>query len=263
MPAAGGADTAGATVAATPPCGHPVPQRIGRAGRSWLPQWKVVTISPSAFMGFSLAFDARIMTASSQETVCIVDDDAQVRRLLAEVLSSIGLIAEQYASGEDFMRRWQPGKAACVLLDIRMPRITGPEIHDWLRERDPRLPVIFLTGHADVTTAVRAMRLGAFDFIEKPFNVQQLIERVNQAVRQGAETAAASGGNDGWQRSLTPREREVLGGIVDGKSSKLIAAELGISERTVESHRASIMAKAGASNAAQLAAMASGQRPRD
>ncbi len=203
------------------------------------------------------------MTASSQQTVCIVDDDAQVRRLLAEVLASIGLIAEQYASGEDFMRRWRAGKAACVLLDIRMPRITGPEIHDWLRERDPRLPVIFLTGHADVTTAVRAMRLGAFDFIEKPFNTQQLIERVNQALRQSAGTAAAASGNDGWQRSLTPREREVLGGIVDGKRSKLIAAELRISERTVESHRASIMAKAGASNAAQLAAMASGQRPPD
>ncbi len=203
------------------------------------------------------------MTVAKMQTVCIVDDDAQVRRFLAEALASIGLIAEQYASGEDFMRRWQAGKAACVLLDIRMPRITGPEIHDWLRERDPRLPVIFLTGHADVATAVRAMRLGAFDFIEKPFNMQQLIERVNLAVRQSAETAAASAGNDGWQGSLTRREREVLAGIVDGKRSKLIASELGISERTVESHRASIMAKAGASNAAQLAAMASGQRQPD
>lgn len=203
------------------------------------------------------------MTVSGKQTVCIVDDDAQVRRFLAEVLSSIGLVAEQYASGEDFMRRWQPGKAACVLLDIRMPRITGPEIHDWLREREPRLPVIFLTGHADVTTAVRAMRLGAFDFIEKPFNVQQPIERVNQAVRLAVETSAATAGNQGWQRTLTPREQQVLGGIVDGKRSKLIAAELGISERTVESHRASLMAKAGASNAAQLVAMASGQRTRD
>jgi FixJ family two-component response regulator len=203
------------------------------------------------------------MTVSGKQSVCIVDDDAQVRRFLAEVLSSIGLVAEQYASGEDFMRRWQPGKAACVLLDIRMPRITGPEIHDWLREREPRLPVIFLTGHADVTTAVRAMRLGAFDFIEKPFNVQQLIERVNQAVRLAAETSAATPGNHGWQRTLTPREQQVLGGIVDGKRSKLIAAELGISERTVESHRASLMAKAGASNAAQLVAMASGHGMRD
>ena len=224
-----------------------------------MPQRKAARINSTLVPGFSRAFHPRIMTASSKQTVCIVDDDAQVRRFLAEVLSSIGLIAEQYASGEDFMRRWQPGKAACVLLDIRMPRITGPEIHDWLRERESCLPVIFLTGHADVTTAVRAMRLGAFDFIEKPFNVQHLIERVNQAIRLTAKKSAAGSGNDGWQRSLTPREREVLGGIVDGKRSKLIAAELGISERTVESHRASIMAKAGASNAAQLAAMATGQ----
>ncbi|HRL78358.1 MAG TPA: response regulator [Candidatus Accumulibacter phosphatis] len=200
------------------------------------------------------------MTASSKHTVCIVDDDAQVRRFLGEVLSSIGLIAEAYASGEDFMRRWQPGKAACVLLDIRMPRITGPELHDWLREREPRLPVIFLTGHADVPTAVRAMRHGAFDLIEKPFNVQQLIERVNQAVRLATEAAAETSGNGDWQQSLTPREREVLGGIVDGKRSKVIAAELGISQRTVESHRANIMAKAGASNAAQLTALAIGRQ---
>jgi two-component system response regulator FixJ len=101
-----------------------------------------------------------------------------------EVLASIGLDRpKQYSSGEDFMRRWRAGKTGCVLLDIRMPRITGPEIHDWLRQRNPEVPVIFLSGYADVPTAVRAMRQGAFDFLEKPFNVQQLIERVNAAVR--------------------------------------------------------------------------------
>ncbi|HAY29398.1 MAG TPA: DNA-binding response regulator, partial [Candidatus Accumulibacter sp.] len=109
-------------------------------------------------------------------------------------------------------------------------------------------------------TAVRAMRHGAFDLIEKPFNVQQLIERVNQAVRLATEAAAETSGNGDWQQSLTPREREVLGGIVDGKRSKVIAAELGISQRTVESHRANIMAKAGASNAAQLTALAIGRQ---
>ncbi|MCM8613526.1 response regulator [Accumulibacter sp.] len=222
---------------------------------------KVVRIGQEAFLGFSHALLPRLMTASGKQTVCIVDDDAQIRRFLSEVLTSIGLVAEEYASGEDFMRRWQPARAACVLLDIRMPRITGPEIHDWLREREPHLPVIFLTGHADVTTAVRAMRLGAFDVIEKPFNVQQLIERVNQALRRVAEAAAATAGNGGWQQALTTREKEVLAGIIDGKRSKVIAAELGISERTVESHRASIMAKAGAGTAAQLVAMAIGKRP--
>ena len=234
---------------------------MATVGRQWIEQRKVARINEKAFVGSSHAIFFRIVTASGRQTVCIVDDDAQIRRFLSEVLGSIGLIAEEYASGEDFMRRWQPAKAACVLLDIRMPRITGPEIHDWLREREPNLPVIFLTGHADVTTAVRAMRLGAFDVIEKPFNVQQLIERVNQAVRRVAEAAAATADNAGWQHALTTREKEVLAGVIDGKRSKVIAAELGISERTVESHRASIMAKAGASTAAQLVAMAIGKRP--
>lgn len=197
-------------------------------------------------------------------TVCVVDDDVQVRRFLVEVLTSIGLTIREYSSGEDFMRRWRPGETGCILLDIRMPRITGPEIHDWLRERSPHVPVIFLSGYADVPTAVRAMRLGAFDVIEKPFNVQHLIERVNTALRlaqerRAAETASAHD----WQHSLTPREQDILSAIVGGKRNKVIAAELGISERTVESHRASIMAKAKAQNAAELVAMVVGKTPGD
>ncbi|MDS4016097.1 MAG: response regulator [Candidatus Accumulibacter sp.] len=195
-------------------------------------------------------------------TVCIVDDDVQVRRYLVDVLASIGLATLEFSSGEDFMRRWRPGETGCVLLDIRMPRITGPEIHDWLRQRSPQVPVIFLSGYADVPTAVRAMRLGAFDVIEKPFNVQHLIERVNTALhlaeeRRAAETNSASS----WRQSLTPREQDILSAIISGKRNKLIAAELGISERTVESHRASIMAKAKAHSAAELVAMAVGQAP--
>ena len=192
--------------------------------------------------------------------ICIVDDDAQVRRFLLEVLASIGLVAEEYSSGEDFMRRWRPGHTDCVLLDIRMPRITGPEVHEWLRQRNPEIPVILLSGYADVPTAVRAMRLGAFDFIEKPFNVQYLIERVNAALRlanerRAAATAAAPVAGDDWQKSLTPREQEILTAIVTGKRNKVIAADLGISERTVETHRAHIMAKSGASNVIELVGM--------
>ncbi len=197
-------------------------------------------------------------------TVCIVDDDVQIRRFLVEVLASIGLLTQEYSSGEDFMRRWRPGETGCVLLDIRMPRITGPEIHDWLRERSPHVPVIFLSGYADVPTAVRAMRLGAFDVIEKPFNVQHLIERVNTALRLAEERRAADATSaNNWRQALTPREQDILSAIIGGRSNKLIAAELGISERTVESHRASIMAKAGARNAAELVAMAIGKAPGD
>jgi two-component system response regulator FixJ len=104
------------------------------------------------------------------------------------------------------MRRWRPGHTDCVLLDIRMPRITGPEVHDWLRQRNPEVPVIFLSGYADVPTAVRAMRLGAFDFLEKPFNVQHLIERVNAALRlsderRAAPAAAPAASGDDWRKS--------------------------------------------------------------
>lgn len=197
------------------------------------------------------------MPASVRSTVCVIDDDPQVRRFLAEVLASIGVRAEEYASGEEFMRRWRPQQTGCVLLDIRMPRISGPEIHDWLRQRNPEIPVIFISGYADVPTAVRAMRLGAFDVIEKPFNAQHLIERINEALRLfAAQQAAAS---DSQLRDLlTPREREVLDGIIAGKRNKLIAADLGISERTVETHRASILTKTNAASTAELIAMAVG-----
>ncbi len=182
------------------------------------------------------------MIAPTTRTVCIVDDDAQVRRLLVEMLDSVGLAAIEFSSGEDFMRHWRVGLAECILLDVRMPRITGPEVHDWLRQQTPDVPVIFLTGYADVPTAVRSMRLGAFDFIEKPFNVQHLIERVNDALRQAESRALKAvspqlvpAGN--WRHTLTPREEDILQGILSGKRNKVIAADLGISERTVETQR--------------------------
>jgi len=190
-------------------------------------------------------------------SVCIVDDDAQVRRFLLEVFTNVGLKVQEFASGDHFIAARRPAGPTCVLLDIRMPHVTGPEIHDWLRECHPHIPVIFLTGHADVPTAVRAMRLGAFDFLEKPFNVQHLIERTHDALRDHTRRllpnppqAAA------WLACLTPREREVLSGIVAGKRSKAIAAQLGISERTVETHRASITQKTGVQSVAELVALA-------
>ena len=203
------------------------------------------------------------MALPTNQSVCIVDDDVQVRRFLVEVLASIGLAAEEYPSGEDFMRRWRAGNTGCVLLDIRMPRVTGPEVHDWLRQRNPEVPVIFLSGYADVPTAVRAMRLGAFDFLEKPFNVQQLLERVNAALQLADERRTAAAGlasGDDWRQALTPREQEILGAIVDGKRNKVIAADLGISERTVETHRAHIMAKAGAGSVIELVGMVIGRK---
>jgi FixJ family two-component response regulator len=122
------------------------------------------------------------MTQAPAKIVSIVDDDAQVRRFLAEALGSFDIPSEEYASGEDFLQRWKPEGVGCILLDVRMPRVTGPEVHEWLLKQPFKIPVIFLSGFADVPTAVRAMRLGAYDFLEKPFKVQKLIDLVRRAM---------------------------------------------------------------------------------
>ncbi len=193
-------------------------------------------------------------------SVCIVDDDDHVRAFLLEVFTSLGLKGHEFASGDLLVRHWQPDGPTCVLLDVRMPTVSGPEVHEWLRRVHADIPVIFLTGFADVPTAVRAMRLGAFDFLEKPFNVQHLIERTRDALRACSQYRAPHRPRDGGAvaciASLTPRECTVLGGIVAGKRTKTIAAELGISERTVETHRASIMHKTGKHSIAELVALA-------
>jgi len=191
-------------------------------------------------------------------SVCIVDDDDHVRAFLLEVFASLGLKVHEFASGEQLVRQWKPDGPTCVLLDVRMPKVTGPEVHEWLRIAHADIPVIFLTGFADVPTAVRAMRLGAFDFLEKPFNVQHLIERTREALRACSQRRAPRESDEAavWLASLTPRERNVLDGIVAGKRTKTIAAELGISERTIETHRASIMHKTRKHSIAELVALA-------
>lgn len=195
--------------------------------------------------------------AALPQTVWIVDDDPQVRRLIVETLSGIGLRAEEYPSGSEFIQKANLQGSGCVLLDVRMPHMTGPEVHDWLATHHPDIPVIFLSGYADVTTAVRAMRRGAIDFLEKPFNLQVLIERVNEALCRPrpptsdviSKTASSV---PAWRSKLTPRENDVLEAILAGKRIKAAARDLGISDRTVETHRANILAKAGVRSVAEL-----------
>lgn len=187
-------------------------------------------------------------------SVCIIDDDEQIRRFLIEVFLSVGLTVAAFASGEAFIREWTPKGPSCVLLDLRMPRMDGVEVYDVLRTRHPEVPVIFLTGHANVPTAVGAMRLGAFDFLEKPFNIQHLIERTQEALRRSALRTAERGHEMNWMNLLTPREREVLDYLVAGLRTKAIAQALGISDRTVETHRANIMQKSGTHSVAELVA---------
>ncbi len=188
-------------------------------------------------------------------TVFIVDDDDEVRESLEDLVDSVGLSARTFANAPAFLADYSPEHVGCLLLDIRMPGMSGLELQQALRSKGSSLPVIFITGHGDIPMAVEAMRRGAVDFIEKPYRDQELLDRVNAAVEAGqrrqnerAEIEAIA------QRSatLTPREREVMDLIVLGQANKVIAIDLGLSQRTVEVHRARVMEKMEVRSLAQL-----------
>jgi two-component system, LuxR family, response regulator DctR len=189
----------------------------------------------------------------------IVDDEDVIRDALAWLAQSRGLAARDYASGEEFLATMSSEadpRGDCVLLDVRMPGMNGIAVFDQLVARGllPRLPVIFLTGHGDVPMAVDSLKRGAFDFFEKPFNDNDLMDRVEQALaasRAAAESAAVRA----RLATLSTREREVLDLILAGKMNKVVADELGISMRTVEVHRAHIFDKMQVKTAVELAGL--------
>ena len=185
--------------------------------------------------------------------VYIVDDDNAVRNALALLFRTAQLDAQAFPSAQAFLEGADLARRCCVLLDIRMPGMTGTTLHDELLRRNARVPVIFITGHGDIPMAVDAMRKGAFDFIEKPFDDEQLLSQVRAALEsceegepQKGEAAAA------LDDVLSSRQREVLQRVLDGKPSRQIAEELAISVKTVEFHRARIMQKLGVKTAAEL-----------
>jgi FixJ family two-component response regulator len=197
------------------------------------------------------------MTTLTQ-TVFVVDDDVAVRQSLSLLIRSMGLSVESFESAQAFLSSCDPERSGCLVLDIRMPGMSGLEMQEELHRRSIDLPVIFITGHGDVAMAVRAMKLGAVDFIEKPFNDQQLLDRINQAleVDRAARAARAERATLASRiELLSPREREVMDRIVAGQANKVIAIELGLSERTVEIHRAKVMTKTGARSLAELVTM--------
>lgn len=191
-------------------------------------------------------------------TVYVVDDDAAVRDALALLLKGIGAEVQTYDSGESFLASFRPEPCngpACLLADVRMPGMSGLRLQEWLVERKVRLPVIIMTGHADVPLALRAMKGGATDFVEKPFDPVALGDLVRDTLsaeaallRERQEQAVIAA----RFALLSEREREVLDRIVEGKTSKAIGAELGISPRTAEAHRARIMAKLRARSLAEV-----------
>jgi len=193
-----------------------------------------------------------------EPTVFVVDDDEGVRSALALLLKSMGQPAATYASAADFLADYDPDRPGCALLDVRMPGMSGLELQDELNRRGVVLPVIFITGHGDVPMAVEAMQRGAFDFLQKPFRDDDLAERIRRALARDRELRVAIGEKSQIQARLarlTPRERQVLELVAAGKPNKVMAAELGVSQRTVEIHRAHVMKKMGASSLAQLVRM--------
>ena len=196
-------------------------------------------------------------------TVFVVDDDAAVRDALALLLRSVGLRAETYGSAADFLAAHDPGRPGCLLLDIRMPGMGGLDLQRELIAHGSIVPVISITGHGDVTMAVRALQDGAVDFVQKPFRDQDLLDRVQNAIELDAKSRAdLARRTEILERmgTLTARESEVMERVVEGSPNKAIAYDLGISERTVEVHRARVMEKMQASSLPHLVRMVLGSR---
>ncbi|HEY7753950.1 MAG TPA: response regulator transcription factor [Steroidobacteraceae bacterium] len=191
-------------------------------------------------------------------TVYVVDDDEGVRSALALLLKSMDQPAVTFGSAGEFLEKYDPDRPGCALLDVRMPGMSGLELQEELNLRGVVLPVIFITGHGDVPMAVEAMQRGAFDFLQKPFRDDDLAERIRRALARDRKLRSQIG-EKGQIRArldrLTPRERQVLKLVTEGKPNKVMAAELGVSQRTVEIHRAHVMRKMGASSLAQLVRM--------
>ena len=201
---------------------------------------------------------------SDNRSVFIVDDDPAVRDSLALLVRSIDLEVETFASGSDFLEFHKPGTSGCLVLDVRMPGISGIELQEKLAALGSTLPIIFITGHGDVPMAVRAVQAGAIDFIEKPFNDQDLLDKIHEALNlEQAKRRAASAQRKVEDRiaSLTPREKQVMDLVVEGTANKVIAHRLDLSQRTVEIHRANVMRKMKVDSLAQLvrAVLASGE----
>lgn len=190
--------------------------------------------------------------------VFIVDDDEAVRSSLRLLLKYVGLVPAAMGSAREFLQKYEPTQPGCLVLDVRMPEMSGLELQEQLNLLGAVIPVIFITGHGDVPMAVEAMQAGAFDFLQKPFRDQDLIDRIQRALEKDRANRTVLDERAAIRQrleSLTPREREVLDMVASGKPNKVMASDLGVSQRTVEIHRSRVMEKMGATSLAQLVRM--------
>lgn len=190
-------------------------------------------------------------------TVHLVDDDEGVREALTVLLTEAGFAVRTYKSGTEFLEKFDPASRGCIVSDIRMPGLDGLELQQRLRARKVKQPIIFITGHGDIQMAVQAIRGGASDFIEKPFDDAVLINAIRRELNAAPADEAPASDSEARRKlaQLTPREREVLDCMVAGKANKITAFELGLSIRTVETHRAHIMQKMSAGSLSELVRM--------
>nr|MBS0020234.1 response regulator transcription factor [Gammaproteobacteria bacterium] len=191
-------------------------------------------------------------------TVFMVDDDAGFRRSLAVLVQSAGFAVRDYASAKEFLDAYQPRWPACLLLDLRMPHVGGLELQALLTAKKMDIPIIFVSAHGSISAAVRALRAGAMDFVEKPFNDQELLDRIHLAMRESQRRREEALEKSLWMgryQQLTPREREVMKILLTGRTNKQIGTVLGISYRTVEFYRAQVIRKMGATSLADLGQM--------
>jgi two-component system, LuxR family, response regulator FixJ len=194
----------------------------------------------------------------STPTVFIVDDDEAVRSALRLLMKSAGYATVAFESAQEFLARYSAQQPGCLVLDVRMPGMSGMELQQELNRRGAIIPVIFISGHGDIPMAVEAMQAGAFEFLQKPFKDQDLLDRVSRALAADATGRAQQLEVEHIRTllaTLTPREREVLNMVVSGKPNKIMAADLNLSQRTVEVHRARVMEKMHARSLAQLVRM--------